>query len=91
MAGDRGPLTAWDGGPLTADPPAWVRDAVFYQVFPDRFARSARVAKPGPLEAWDAPPTGHGFKGGDLLGIVEHLDELAEPSAIGVEAVQPRR
>jgi neopullulanase len=84
MAGDRGPLTAGDGGPLTADPPAWVRDAVFYQVFPDRFARSARVAKPGPLEAWDAPPTGHGFKGGDLLGIVEHLDELAD---LGVTAL----
>ncbi len=70
--------------PVPADPPAWVRDAVFYQVFPDRFARSARVAKAGPLEAWDAPPTGHGFKGGDLLGIVEHLDELAE---LGVTAL----
>jgi cyclomaltodextrinase len=69
---------------VTPTPPRWVRDAVFYQVFPDRFARSARVAKPGPLEAWDAPPTGHGFKGGDLLGIVEHLDELAE---LGVTAL----
>src|SRR4029077_1310603 len=28
--------------------------------------------------AWDAPPTRHGFKGGDLLGIVEHLDYLAD-------------
>jgi neopullulanase len=64
--------------PVRAAPPAWVRDAVFYQVFPDRFARSSRVAKPGPLEAWDAPPSSHGFKGGDLLGIAEHLDELAD-------------
>ena len=48
--------------------PAWVRDAVFYQIFPDRFASSARVPKPGPLEPWDSPPTTHGFKGGDLLG-----------------------
>ena len=54
---------------MTIDTPEWVRDAVFYQVFPDRFAISAtRVAKPGPLEPWDAPPTNHGFKGGDLLG-----------------------
>ena len=37
--------------------PAWVKDAVFYQVFPDRFARSGRVEAPGPLEDWDAPPT----------------------------------
>jgi neopullulanase len=66
------------------DTPAWVRDAVFYQVFPDRFAASARVPKPGPLEPWDAPPTNHGFKGGDLLGIVEHLDHIA---SLGVNAL----
>ncbi|HUG29907.1 MAG TPA: glycoside hydrolase family 13 protein [Candidatus Limnocylindria bacterium] len=66
------------------DTPAWVRDAVFYQVFPDRFASSERVAKPGPLEPWDSPPTNHGFKGGDLLGIVEHLDHIA---AIGANAL----
>ena len=58
------------------DTPAWVRDAVFYQIFPDRFAGSERVPKPGPLEPWDAPPTNDGFKGGDLLGIVEHLDHV---------------
>ena len=58
------------------DPPAWVTDAIVYQIFPDRFARSPRVHKPGRLEDWDAPPTRHGFKGGDLLGIVEHLDHL---------------
>jgi cyclomaltodextrinase len=61
--------------------PAWVRDAVFYQVFPDRFAASDRVAKPGPLEPWDSPPTNHGFKGGDLLGVVEHLDHIASLGA----------
>jgi len=59
------------------DTPAWVRDAVFYQIFPDRFAASERVVKPGPLEAWSAPPTNYGFKGGDLLGVVEHLDHIA--------------
>jgi cyclomaltodextrinase len=66
------------------DTPAWVRDAVFYQVFPDRFAASERVSKPGPLEAWDAPPTNYGFKGGDLLGVVEHLDHIA---SLGVNAL----
>ncbi len=66
------------------DVPAWVRDAVFYQIFPDRFAGSARVPKPGPLEPWDAPPTNYGFKGGDLLGIVEHLDHI---ESLGVNAL----
>jgi neopullulanase len=69
---------------VTVDTPAWVRDAVFYQIFPDRFAASARVPKPGALEPWDSPPTPHGFKGGDLLGIVEHLDDLEE---LGVTAI----
>ena len=54
---------------MPIDTPDWVRDAVFYQIFPDRFAPRARASpKPGPLEPWDAPPTDHGFKGGDLLG-----------------------
>ena len=37
--------------------PDWVRDAVFYQVFPDRFAKSVRVPKAGHLEAGESPPT----------------------------------
>ena len=69
---------------MTVDTPAWVRDAVFYQIFPDRFAGSGRVPKPGPLEPWDAPPTVYGFKGGDLLGIVEKLDHLQD---LGVTAI----
>ncbi|HLX34724.1 MAG TPA: glycoside hydrolase family 13 protein [Candidatus Limnocylindrales bacterium] len=69
---------------MPVDTPAWARDAVFYQIFPDRFAASPRVPKPGPLEPWDASPTNHGFKGGDLLGIVEHLDHVA---ALGCNAL----
>ena len=69
---------------MSADTPAWVRDAIFCQVFPDRFAQSSRVVKPGPMEPWDAPPTTYGFKGGDLLGIVEHLDYLVD---LGVNAL----
>ncbi len=69
---------------MTIDTPAWVRDAVFYQIFPDRFAASDQVPKPGSLEPWDSPPTTHGFKGGDLLGIVDRLDYLAD---LGVNAI----
>lgn len=48
--------------------PLWVRDAIFYQIFPDRFARSKRVDKTGlNLEPWETAPTVYGFKGGDTL------------------------
>jgi cyclomaltodextrinase / maltogenic alpha-amylase / neopullulanase len=69
---------------VKSDPPAWVRDAVFYQVFPDRFASSRRVRKPGVLEPWSDPPTFDGYKGGDLLGLAERLDELVD---LGITAI----
>src|SRR5215510_11114099 len=70
-----------EGHVLTPD---WVKDAVFYHIFPDRFAISSRVEKPPNLEPWEAPPTRHGFKGGDLLGVIDHLDYLTD---LGVNAL----
>jgi cyclomaltodextrinase / maltogenic alpha-amylase / neopullulanase len=70
-------------GPV-CETPGWARDAIFYQIFPDRFASSERVAKPSNLEPWDSPPTPYGFKGGDLLGVVEHLDYLED---LGINAL----
>ncbi len=65
--------------------PDWVKHAVFYQVFPDRFARSGRVPlQPSGLEPWGTPPTVHGYKGGDLYGVAEHLDHLQE---LGISAL----
>lgn len=75
--------------------PLWSRDAVMYQVFPDRFARSAAA---GPVVApdwaiacsWDQAVEGTGadssrqFYGGDLYGVTERLDYLA---ALGVDIV----
>jgi glycosidase len=73
------------GGASPIDrPPAWVADAVFYQVFPDRFARSDRLVKPNGLEKWSAPPTIHGYKGGDLAGIADRLDWLTD---LGINAI----
>lgn len=71
---------------MTATTPDWVKDAIFYQIFPDRFAKSAELQaqKPHHLETWDSPPTTHGFKGGDLLGVIEHLDHLVE---LGINAI----
>lgn len=68
-------------------PPAWVKETVLYQVFPDRFARSAaadaRVLPDWAIPAsWSDPvddvPPGRAqqFYGGDLDGVIEHLDHL---------------
>ncbi|MGB7442554.1 MAG: glycoside hydrolase family 13 protein [Coleofasciculaceae cyanobacterium] len=68
--------------------PDWVKSAVFYQIFPDRFARSkqprVRISHSVPLEPWDALPTLQGYKGGDLWGVIEQLDYLKE---LGIDAI----
>ncbi|MEL6491722.1 MAG: glycoside hydrolase family 13 protein [Cyanobacteria bacterium J06621_3] len=73
---------------MTIKTPDWVKHAVFYQIFPDRFARTTRTDLPPemqiPLEAWDTPPTVHGYKGGDLWGIAENLDYIAD---LGITAI----
>lgn len=75
---------------MTIKTPDWVKDAIFYQIFPDRFAKSAQfgkdgyLPKPQNLQPWGAAPTYHGFQGGDLLGAAEKLDYLAE---LGINAI----
>ncbi len=68
----------------TVKTPEWVKDAIFYQIFPDRFARSGKLEKPGNLEPWDTPPTTYGYKGGDLLGVAEHLDYIQDLGATAI-------
>ena len=60
------------------DPPAWVADAVLYQIFPDRFRRSGRVDAQRHLafKPWGADPREEGFQGGDLYGVIDALDGL---------------
>jgi cyclomaltodextrinase len=64
--------------------PDWVKHAVFYQIFPDRFAQSDKVEKPHNLRPWDSLPTVEGYMGGDLLGVAEHLDHI---QALGATAI----
>jgi len=70
--------------PFTNSTPDWVKNAIFYQIFPDRFASSDSVIKPDNLEAWDSTPTVFGFKGGDLMGVTEKLDYLQD---LGINAI----
>lgn len=71
---------------MTIQTPDWVKHAVFYQIFPDRFARSPRTQHPRGLtfKPWGSPPQDQGFQGGDLRGIVDRLDYLQE---LGVTAL----
>lgn len=79
--------------------PSWIQDAVFYQIFPDRFSdgvsdnnvrRGERRADGvvGVPRVWGTLPnraTGsHEFFGGDLQGIVQRLDYIAD---LGVSAL----
>src|SRR5687768_793037 len=64
--------------------PDWVKHAIFYQIFPDRFAHRDKLLKPNDVQPWDRPPTVDGYKGVDLLGIVEHLDHIHELGATAV-------
>ncbi|MBW4592445.1 MAG: glycoside hydrolase family 13 protein [Brasilonema angustatum HA4187-MV1] len=68
--------------------PDWVKHAVFYQIFPDRFAKSKqsrkRLLRNAAWEDWEAMPTLQGYKGGDLWGILEQLDYIQD---LGINAI----
>ncbi len=64
--------------------PYWVQDAVFYQIFPDRFYNGDTENDPPNLEEWGAKPTMWGFQGGDLRGVIQKLDYLLD---LGITAI----
>ncbi|MGK7933714.1 MAG: glycoside hydrolase family 13 protein [Microcystaceae cyanobacterium] len=73
---------------MTIQTPDWVKNAVFYQIFPDRFAKTPQAHpnlwKSNNLESWESPPTLQGYKGGDLWGVIEKLDYLQD---LGINAL----
>ncbi|OJX41306.1 MAG: hypothetical protein BGO78_00740 [Chloroflexi bacterium 44-23] len=64
--------------------PDWTRGAVFYQIFPDRFANGDLNNDPANIQPWGSTPTNEGFQGGDLAGIIEKIDYLVD---LGINAV----
>jgi len=66
------------------EPPAWVKDAVFYQIFPERFANGDPSLNPEGTLPWGGEPTEESFFGGDLQGVMDRLDHLTE---LGVNAI----
>jgi cyclomaltodextrinase / maltogenic alpha-amylase / neopullulanase len=64
--------------------PRWVNDAIFYQIFPERFGNGDPSNDPPGTEPWGGKPKPKNYFGGDLQGIIDHLDYL---SALGVNAI----
>lgn len=66
--------------------PAWARETVWYQIFPERFANGDRANDPTGTKPWQ--PTDHpgrtDFYGGDLQGVLNHLNDL---QALGVNGL----
>ncbi len=64
--------------------PEWAKEAVFYQIIVDRFANGNPRINPEGVEEWGAPPTETNFFGGDLQGVMDHLNYLVE---LGITAI----
>jgi len=64
--------------------PFWVQDAIFYQIFPDRFSNGDLTNDPPNIQKWGSPPDLWGFQGGDLRGIIQHFDYLLD---LGINAL----
>ncbi|AVK61017.1 alpha-glycosidase [Lactobacillus sp. CBA3605] len=60
-------------------PPTWVKKTVWYQIFPERFANGDATNDPQNVAPWGVGPVKRtSFYGGDLQGIIDHLDDLAD-------------
>jgi cyclomaltodextrinase len=66
------------------EPPAWVKEAIFYQIFPERFANGNPSNDPENVEPWGNLPDQNNYFGGDLQGVIDHLDYL---QTLGINAI----
>lgn len=66
--------------------PSWVKDTVWYEIFPERFRRGKNSVNPV-TNAWGVPSenvTNHMFFGGDIPGIIESLDYIKDLGITGI-------
>ena len=67
-------------------PPEWVRDTVWYQIFPDRFCRAKDSEPDGKFRSWGdfSDPHFNDIYGGNLRGVREKLPYLKKLGISGV-------
>ncbi|AUI71331.1 glycoside hydrolase family 13 protein [Companilactobacillus alimentarius] len=59
--------------------PEWVKKTVWYQIFPERFANGDKTNDPENTLNWGSKdPSQTDFFGGDLQGVIDHLDYLTD-------------
>lgn len=59
--------------------PEWVKETVWYQIFPERFDNGDASNDPAGTLKWGSKnPATTDFFGGDLQGVIDHLDYLEE-------------
>ena len=61
----------------------WLDNAVFYQIFVDRFCKSNKVSS-FTNTAWSDLPTPKSFYGGDLYGIADNIDYIKDLGATAI-------
>jgi cyclomaltodextrinase len=61
--------------------PDWSQGQVFYQIFPERFANGDPSNDPKGVNPWGSVPNRENYMGGDLKGILDHLDHIQELGA----------
>ncbi|OMF21329.1 alpha-glycosidase [Paenibacillus sp. FSL H8-0548] len=66
------------------DAPKWAKDAIFYQIIPDRFANGDLNNDPESIKTWGEAPSGEDHFGGDLQGIMDNLNHLTD---LGINAI----
>lgn len=65
--------------------PTWVKQTVWYQIFPERFANGDVENDPQDTLPWGSKaPAAQDFFGGDLQGIIDHLDHLVDLGINGI-------
>lgn len=65
--------------------PDWVNDTVWYQIFVDRFCNGNKQTDPENTYPWKkGEVTNYEFYGGDLEGIIQKLDYLADLGINGI-------
>lgn len=87
-------IAVYDPARMPAD---WTQGMVIYQIFPDRFANGdpsndhlmkGVYGHEPQLRRWgerpEHPPLGRDFYGGDLRGVIQHLDYIAD---LGIDCI----